>query len=121
MYDTVMADGSDAGSRAKHALLSQYLNERQRRLVADAQLLGHGGNRQVVADHWFEPGRPLHKGVPELEGNEVAAERVRREGGGRKRKSEQDPAVVKELERLVDPATRGDPMSPLRWTSKTEF
>ena len=46
-------------------------------------------------------------------------ERVRREGGGRKRKSEQDPAVVKELERLVDPATRGDPMSPLRWASKS--
>ena len=43
MYDTVMADGSDAGLRAKHALLSRYLNERQRRLVAvaDAQMLGH--------------------------------------------------------------------------------
>ncbi len=120
MYDTVMADGSDAGLRAKHALLSRYLNERQRRLVAaaDAQLLGHGGIATLSRITGLSR-TTLHKGLQELEGSEVPAERVRREGGGRKRKSEQDPAVVKELERLVDPATRGDPMSPLRWTSKS--
>ncbi len=115
-----MADGSDAGLRAKHALLSRYLNERQRRLVAaaDAQLLGHGGIATLSRITGLSR-TTLHKGLQELEGSEVPAERVRREGGGRKRKSEQDPAVVKELERLVDPATRGDPMSPLRWTSKS--
>ena len=120
MYDTVMADGSDAGLRAKHALLSRYLNERQRRLVAaaDAQLMGHGGIAMLSRVTGLSR-TTLHKGLRELAGNAVAAERVRREGGGRKRKSEQDPAVVKELERLVDPATRGDPMSPLRWTSKS--
>ena len=62
---------------------------------------------------------PLHKAVRELEGNEVPPERVRKAGGGRKSKAEQDPRLVKELERLVDPATRGDPMSPLRWSSKS--
>jgi transposase len=115
-----MADGSDAGLRAKHALLSRYLNERQRRLVAaaDAQLLGHGGIATLSRITGLSR-TTLHKGLQELEGSEVPVERVRREGGGRKRKSEQDPAVVKELERLVDPATRGDPMSPLRWTSKS--
>jgi len=115
-----MADGSDAGWRAKHALLSRYLNERQRRLVAaaDAQLLGHGGIAMLSRITGLSR-TTLHKGIRELEGNEVAAERVRREGAGRKRKSEQEPAMVKELERLVDPATRGDPMSPLRWTSKS--
>ena len=120
MYDTVMADGSDAGLRAKHALLSRYLNERQRRLVAaaDAQLLGHGGIATLSRITGLSR-TTLHKGLQELEGSQVPVERVRREGGGRKRKSEQDPAVVKELERLVDPATRGDPMSPLRWTSKS--
>jgi transposase len=120
LYDTVMADGSDAGLRAKYALLSRYLNERQRRLVAaaDAKLLGHGGIARLSRITGLSR-TTLHKGLRELERNEVAAERVRREGAGRKRKSEQDPAVVKELERLVDPATRGDPMSPLRWTSKS--
>jgi transposase len=115
-----MADGSDAGLRAKHALLSRYLNERQRRLVAaaDAQLLGHGGIATLSRITGLSR-TTLHNGLRELEGNEVPVERVRREGGGRKRKSEQYPAVVKELERLVDPATRGDPMSPLRWTSKS--
>src|ERR1022692_879744 len=114
-----MADGSDAGLRAKYALLSRYLNERQRRLVAaaDAKLLGHGGIARLSRITGLSR-TTLHKGLRELERNEVAAERVRREGAGRKRKSEQDPAVVKELERLVDPATRGDPMSPLRWSSK---
>jgi hypothetical protein len=61
----------------------------------------------------------LHKAVRELAGNEVPPERVRKAGGGRKSKAEQDPGLVKELERLVDPATRGDPMSPLRWSSKS--
>lgn len=115
-----MADGSDAGLRAKHALLSRYLNERQRRLVAaaDAQLLGHGGIATLSRITGLSR-TTLHKGLRELEQSEVPAERVRRKGGGRKRKSAQDPAAVKELEQLVDPATRGDPMSPLRWTSKS--
>jgi Rhodopirellula transposase DDE domain len=45
--------------------------------------------------------------------------RLRREGGGRKRSSEVDPELVVALERLVDPVTRGDPESPLRWTCKS--
>jgi transposase len=60
-----------------------------------------------------------HGGLRELQGNETPPERVRRAGAGRKRKAEQVPDVVKALEQLVDPATRGDPMSPLRWTSKS--
>jgi hypothetical protein len=61
----------------------------------------------------------LHKALQELEGNEVPLERVRKAGGGRKSKAGQDPGLVKALDRLVDPATRGDPMSPLRWSSKS--
>jgi hypothetical protein len=45
--------------------------------------------------------------------------RVRSTGGGRQRLDEQDPELVPALERLVDPATRGDPQSPLRWTCKS--
>ena len=110
----------DSGLRAKHALLNPYLNERQRRLVAaaDARFLGHGGIARLARTTGLSR-TTLHKAVRELEGNEVPPERARRAGGGRKSKAEQDPGLVKALERLVDPATRGDPMSPLRWSSKS--
>jgi len=113
-----MAD--DSGLGAKHALLNRYLNERQRRLVAaaDARFLGHGGIATLARATGLSR-TTLHKAVRELAGNEVPPERARKAGGGRKRKAAQDPSLVKELERLVDPATRGDPMSPLRWTSKS--
>ncbi len=45
--------------------------------------------------------------------------RVRRPGGGRKKKTDEDPALLDDLERLVDPVTRGDPESPLRWVCKS--
>src|SRR5580658_5909575 len=98
-----MADGSDSGLREKHALLGPYLNERQRRLVAaaDAQLLGHGGIATLSRITGLSR-TTLHKGLQELkEGKGAPAERVRRAGGGRKRKTEQVPEVVKALEKLV--------------------
>jgi len=115
-----MPDGSDSSLHEKHALLSPYLNERQRRLVAaaDAQMLGHGGIAALSRITGLSR-TTLHKGLQELKGNGTPAGRVRRAGGGRKRKAAQVPEVVKALEQLVDPATRGDPMSPLRWTSKS--
>ena len=115
-----MADVSESGLRAKHAALGRYLNERQRRLIAaaDAQMLGRGGIVTIARVTGFSR-TTLHKGLAELKGDEVPLERVRKAGGGRKRKADQDPGLAKELERLVDPATRGDPMSPLRWTSKS--
>ena len=115
-----MADVSESGLRAKHAALGIYLNERQRRLVAaaDAQMLGRGGI--VTMSRVTGLGRTtLHKGLKELKGDAVPPERVRKAGGGRKRKAGQDPGLAKDLELLVDPVTRGDPMSPLRWTSKS--
>ena len=115
-----MADVSESGLRAKHAALGLYLNERQRRLLAaaDAQMLGRGGI--VTMSRVTGLSRTtLHKGLKELKGDEVPLERVRKAGGGRKRKAEQDPGLAKDLELLVDPVTRGDPMSPLRWTSKS--
>jgi len=120
MYDTVMADGSDSGLQTKYALMAPYLNERQRRLVAaaEAQALGHGGIATLLRISGLSR-TTLHKGLQKLKENTVPPERVRREGAGRKRKAEQTPAMVQELERLVDPVTRGDPMSALRWTSKS--
>ena len=97
-----------------------YLSERQRRLVAaaDAQLLGRGGISRVSAASGLSR-TTIHRGLREFQGGLVADERVREAGGGRKQIKHQQPAVLRELEQLVDPATRGDPMSPLRWTCKS--
>ena len=59
------------------------------------------------------------RGVRELDGLPEPAARVRAPGGGRKRLAESDPELVAELKALVDPETRGDPMSPLVWTTKS--
>jgi hypothetical protein len=104
----------------RYTQLGPYLNERQRRLVAaaDAQLLGRSGVSQVAAASGLSR-TTIHKGLRELQGDSPPDERVREVGGGRKQIKRQQPAVLKELERLVSPTTRGDPMSPLRWTCKS--
>ena len=103
----------------KYEQLLPLLNERQRRLVAaaDAQLLGHGGILRVSAASGLSR-TTIHRGLRELEGAPIPDDRVREAGGGRKQIEQQQPAVLRELEQLVAPATRGDPMSPLRWTCK---
>jgi len=115
-----MGGTSEASLQTKHALLAPYLNERQRRLVAaaDAQVLGHGGVATLSRITGLSR-TTLHKGLRELSGNALSPERVRRPGAGRKRIAEQTPALIRELEQLVSPTTRGDPMSALRWTSKS--
>ena len=62
----------------------------------------------------------IRRGLADLDSGEVLEPgRVRRAGGGRPALEQSDPTVIDDLERLVDPATRGDPESPLRWTSKS--
>ena len=106
----------------KLALVLPHLDERQRRVLlgAEARAMGRGGISAVArAAGVSEP--TVSKAARELEqpGQAPPAGRVRRPGGGRKRLSETDPGLVEALEALVDPATRGDPESPLRWTSKS--
>ena len=105
----------------KFERLFPHLNERQRRLVAgaEAQALGFGGVSAVArASGLSVP--TVRKGVTELaRGTELAPQRSRRAGGGRKRAEVSDPELAAALESLVDPVTRGDPESPLRWTTKS--
>jgi len=104
----------------KYHTLFPHLDERQRRLVtaADAQELGRGGVSVVASASGLS--RPtIHKGLRELEQAPLPLSRVRREGGGRKQIWRQQPAILDELESLIDPESRGDPMSPLRWTCKS--
>jgi transposase len=111
---------SDEGLAAKFALVLPQLDERQRRwlLGAEAHALGRGGVARVAAAAGVS--RPtVTRGLAEVRTGESGAGRVRRPGGGRKSLTETDPRLLGALEALVDPATRGDPMSPLRWTTKS--
>jgi len=100
--------------------LMPHLNERQRRLAlgAGAQVIGRGGVSRVAAALGVSR-VTVRRGVRELERPAVEDGRVRRLGAGRKRLVERDPGLVAALDALVDPVTRGDPMSPLRWTCKS--
>jgi hypothetical protein len=104
------------------AMLLPHLNERQRRLMlaTEARLLGHGGVRTVARAAGVSE-TTVRKGVFELEAcDEPLAEgRVRRTGGGRKSAAQLDPGLTPALRALVEPDERGDPMSPLRWTTKS--
>jgi transposase len=106
--------------RRKYELLLPRLNERDRRLVvaAEAMALGHGGITKVHKASGLSRVTIRH-GIKDLENPSLPQGRIRRKGAGRKKKDEQDQTLVADLERLIDPVTRGDPQSPLRWTSKS--
>jgi hypothetical protein len=106
----------------KFADLWPHLNERQRRLVvgAEAKAMGRGG--VTMAARAAGISRPtVQKALVELaESPEaIAPARSRRPGGGRKRAVELDVGLIDALEALVEPDTRGDPESPLRWTTRS--
>ena len=108
--------------KQKFATLFAYLDERQRRIAAavEARALGRGGITAVaLATGMSRPS--IHKGLGELTQRRpgVPLGRSRKSGAGRKPLVEGDPGILEELDRLVDPDTRGDPMSPLRWTCKS--
>ena len=105
---------------AKFAALFPHLDERQRRLVmgAEARVLGHGGIK-VVAAAADVSAVTVSRGVAELEGGGEPLGRARRPGGGRKRVAGTDARLKAALLALVDPESRGDPESPLRWTTKS--
>jgi transposase len=106
----------------RFAVLLPHLNERQQRLAlaVEARLLGHGGVRAVAQVAGVSE-TTIRKGVFELEAGQAPLRpgRVRRPGGGRKPAARQDPALVPALLALVEPDERGDPMSPLRWTTRS--
>ena len=106
---------------SRFEVLKPHLNERQRRLWlgAEARELGSGGVG-IVAQAVGVAGDTVRRGRAELEEpHPLPYPRSRKPGGGRKRAEEGDPGLVAALDKLVDPVTRGDPMSPLRWTSKS--
>ena len=104
----------------KFALLWPHLDERQRRLVvgAEARALGRGGMTAVARAAGVSL-PTVRKALKELDAGAEPLGRTRRPGGGRRRLRDKDPELAGALEAMVDPGARGDPESPLRWTTKS--
>jgi len=120
---------ADSPIAQRWQLMREHLNERQRRTfaAAEARVLGRGGIAQVVAATGMMR-NTIVAGMRELDGTDnefiapeplAPATATRRSGGGRKTATHKDPTLVPDLLALVDPSTRGDPESPLRWTCKS--
>ena len=109
--------------RRRFRLIAAHLDERMRRLVAAAEAAAMGfGGVSIVARATGVSRRAIRIGATELRQKPRAvggAGRVRRPGGGRKKAVHQDLTLLRDLEALIEPVTRGDPESPLRWTAKS--
>ena len=106
----------------KYDLLKPFLDEKSKRLFAAAEALsiGKSGNINLVSRATGISEETIKKGVIELEsGESPSGDKIRAPGGGRKTIVEKDPTILSDLETLVEPTTRGDPESPLRWTTKS--
>ena len=111
----------DALLRQKFAAVWPMLDERTRRLMAasEALVLPYGGVSRVHRACGLSR-KAIAKGVREIQSGAVLeAGRVRRRGAGRKPLTARDPQLVAALDRLIEPDTRGDPDSPLRWVCKS--
>jgi hypothetical protein len=106
--------------KRKFVQLWPHLNERARRMVAaeEAVRLGRGGI-SLVSRACGLSRVTITKAIGELDAEPLPAGRVRRPGAGRRRLAVRDPELPRALEALVEPLTRGDPESPLRWTCKS--
>ena len=109
--------------KQRYALISPFLDERQRRLylAAEAKVIGYGGVSTVsrmtgVSRSAISAG---YEDYDQAKENKISPGRIRKEGGGRKRTVTTDVTLKTDLEALIEPVTRGDPESPLRWTCKS--
>jgi len=120
-------------TRGKYLALADRLDEATLRLWAavEARALGRGGVSRVAKAIGMSR-TTIYAGLEELEapqvrpastpsasGDSAGKRRIRAKGGGRKKLSDKDATLVRDLDGLVEPTARGDPMSPLRWTCKS--
>ena len=122
---SMLSAAIEAVIQQKYEQLLPYLNESSLRAWAAVESLswGHGGISSVSCATGLSR-TTIHAGIAELEDDqqlvcEASPMRIRHSGGGRKPLIESDPTLLSDLKHLVDPATRGDPESPLCWTSKS--
>ena len=112
--------GLEATIVEKYAAVSSVLDERGRRLwaAAESRAIGYGGDATVSAATGLAR-QTIRRGRSEITAGVEVTGRVRRAGAGRPFLEAKQPGLEEALEGLVDPLTRGDPMSPLRWTCKS--
>jgi hypothetical protein len=110
----------EAAIREKYQALEKVLNERARRLWAatESNAIGYGGDATVSSATGLAR-EAIRAGRKELQSGEATTERQRRPGGGRKALTEKQDGLTEALEQMVSPTTRGDPMSPLKWSCKS--
>src|SRR4051794_12033753 len=115
-----MVNDAEIGTRFQ--MLLPFLNERTRRLAAaaEAAAIGRGGISRVARATGVSR-RAIRSGLAQLRSPMTSddGDRLRRAGGGRRKVVATDTTLKSDLERLIDPVTRGDPESPLRWTCKS--
>jgi transposase len=111
---------TDQGLEEKFATILPLLDERQRRLLlaAEARSLGYGGVSKISKASGISRAT-IQAALKQIDSPPLPSGRVRGAGGGRKKSRDKVPAMLEVLERLIAPETRGDPMSPLRWTCKS--
>ncbi|WP_395160994.1 hypothetical protein [Ilumatobacter sp.] len=109
---------TEAGLREFLKTVEPHLNERQRRVVfgSMAEVLDRGGQK-MVAECSTMSTSTLSKAVREVRAGIEPSDRQRVEGGGDRPAIDKQPGLLLALDELVHPGSRGDPMSPLRWTS----
>jgi hypothetical protein len=114
-YARLVADEDIA---RRFEVVRPHLDEKARRLVlgAEALVLGRGGVKRVAEATGSHPDT-VARGRREVQSVEPQDGRIRRPGAGRQPVTETDPGLLTALEELVEPETRGDPMSPLKWTT----
>lgn len=114
-------DESEAAIQKRHEALSPVLDEQGRRRFAAAEAMawGHGGVT-LLSQITGLARRTIYRGIADIEAGYSAGQgRVRQPGGGRHSKISQDATLLEDLKALVEPETRGDPMKPLLWTTKS--
>lgn len=119
MQDTTAIKRMEDIYQALSPLMDERL--RRRRAAVEAQAYGWGGLRAAQTATGLSV-NTIRKGLAELvepEAGGVPLGRIRQEGGGRKCQTERDPGLAAALEQLIEPVTRGDPQSPLRWLCKS--
>jgi DDE family transposase len=111
---------SEISLRRKFVDVWPLLDERSRRLMAasEALSLGYGGVSRIRRACGLSR-KAIAKGIREIAAGNPLPGRIRRLGAGRKNIVERDPKILVSLERLIEPGTRGDPESPLRWICKS--
>jgi hypothetical protein len=108
------------GIRRRWEAVGSKLDERAKRMFAAAEVRTAGwGGLKIVARITGLARSTINRGEDDLDRKRLPEGRVRRKGGGRKRVAVKDPGLVPALKRLVEPVTRGDPMRPLTWVSKS--